>query len=495
MSKLVIATLLALGFGLAWAVGGVWIWDLNTRVARENTFGDQFFFPDYLAIEDDGTPLIRRLSAREGMEEYRDLEGHLIELSDQTKWLLPGRLRAAAEKPSWFAHEFRPDLWPEPPGDRRMRAFLDFRQAPSSPHVWWLMTDQSPRGSAYLVGYDRITNARVGFLGVQGFRENEPPADERFHLPQGDEALLANVRALQHSYPGPYYPLQSIKPAMAANEIPPWFVYLLTADGKIYQIDLGKRKVQSLPEKAPVQSIDLIYRGGVHVLLARTREEIIRFDVQGEVVDRGPIPRELLGQTFNWGETSTGESVAFTSTESDPGTMALHIHYYWIDRRGTVTRQTEFTLRGFDPLYHSAARLLPGALVPAPSGSVGFVGVYQPLMLLDTGQASGADAWLRALGEFWPSVLLTLLVSGMLSGMCYCRQSRYRASRGERIFWPLFVFVLGLPGWIGYRFGRSWPVLEKCSTCGAAVPGDRPSCAACHADFPLPALKGTEVFA
>jgi hypothetical protein len=374
-----------------------------------------------------------------------------------------------------------------------LRSFLDYRQGPQSPLVWWLV-DERPRHGAYFVGYDQVTNARVGFLGVRGFRDTEPPDDERFRLSPGDEALWADVRTLQNSHPGAYYPFPSIRSAVAPDEIPPWFVYVRTDDGKVHQIDLARRAVSPLPPTAPVQSLDLGQRRDVHVLLARTADEVIQLNVHNDIVNRVSIPQELRNWTFNWGETSKHEFIAYTAV-SVPETTATHIHYYWIDRDGTVTEQAEFTLAGYNPVYSSAQRILPGALMPAPVGAVGFVGVYWPLMLLDTGQASAAQAWPRALEEFWPSVLLTLLVAGTLAGMCYCRQSRYRAGRAERLLWPLFVFALGVPGWIGYRFGRSWPVLEKCPSCGRPVPQDRPACAVCQAEFPLPPLKGTEVFA
>jgi hypothetical protein len=65
----------------------------------------------------------------------------------------------------------------------------------------------------------------------------------------------------------------------------------------------------------------------------------------------------------------------------------------------------------------------------------------------------------------------------------------------ERVIWPLFVLAFGLPGWVGYRFGRRWPVLESCPKCGVDVPRDREDCTDCEVAFPGPALKGTEVFA
>jgi hypothetical protein len=91
-------------------------------------------------------------------------------------------------------------------------------------------------------------------------------------------------------------------------------------------------------------------------------------------------------------------------------------------------------------------------------------------------------------------IIAQLLAAG-LAILCYRRQVRYRGSRSERIVWPLFVLALGLPGWVAYRFCRTWPVLETCSACGVGVPRDRGECAHCEADFPAPALKGTEVFA
>ena len=47
----------------------------------------------------------------------------------------------------------------------------------------------------------------------------------------------------------------------------------------------------------------------------------------------------------------------------------------------------------------------------------------------------------------------------------------------------------------GFRFTRAWPVQEPCPACGLRVSRDRPACSACHAEFPGPALIGTEVFA
>jgi hypothetical protein len=119
-------------------------------------------------------------------------------------------------------------------------------------------------------------------------------------------------------------------------------------------------------------------------------------------------------------------------------------------------------------------------------------------MVVPFTQSEAADysqALARAFGDFWPSLLISSLVSLPLAVLCYRRQMRYQVARSQRILWPLFVFLFGVPGWVGYLTCRSWPVLEPCPACGSIVPQDRLECAACQAGFPLPPRRGTEVLA
>jgi hypothetical protein len=90
---------------------------------------------------------------------------------------------------------------------------------------------------------------------------------------------------------------------------------------------------------------------------------------------------------------------------------------------------------------------------------------------------------------------ITQLIAIGFAVLCYRRQVRYGMSGSECLIWPLFVLLFGLPGWIGYRFGRSWPELEACPACKTVVPQDREACASCANEFTRPAFKGTEVVA
>src|SRR5208282_2706845 len=133
-------------------------------------------------------------------------------------------------------------------------------------------------------------------------------------------------------------------------------------------------------------------------------------------------------------------------------------------------------------------------IVPAPLVLAALVETLRSKELVEIGQAAGyAEALWRAFTDFWPALAITQALAAGLALLCYRREVRYRTSAGERVLWPLFVLTLGLPGWIAYRFSRSWPVLEACPACARGVPQDRECCACCEAEFPEPELRGTEV--
>jgi hypothetical protein len=141
-------------------------------------------------------------------------------------------------------------------------------------------------------------------------------------------------------------------------------------------------------------------------------------------------------------------------------------------------------------------RGLAAPVAPAPLVLGGFVALVRTRELLEQGLAqSYPEALVRAIREFWSALAIAQLIAAGFSLLCYRRQVRYGASRWERVTWPLFVLLLGLPGWIGYRFGRTWPTIEVCPSCRVGVPRDRESCVQCEAEFPAPARRGTEVFA
>jgi hypothetical protein len=90
-------------------------------------------------------------------------------------------------------------------------------------------------------------------------------------------------------------------------------------------------------------------------------------------------------------------------------------------------------------------------------------------------------------------MLLTLIASALFAWACFRRQTRFAVSRGQRTLWTLFVLAMGPAGWIGYRFGRTWPTLEKCPHCDRTIPRDGALCPCCHHEMPRPAPIGLEL--
>lgn len=487
--RVVLAVILAVGFAVVWGYLSAWVAGVIATSKRSQAV------TEYLRFRMDGTPLIQSFrNQRYDLRQYRDLAGNDLDISDEEQWLYPVSLPA----------RWREGCSPEVSWDKRMRAFADNRRIPD---YWFFVSDGQANGSAYLVGYDSLTNARVGFLGTAGFRDSPLPGEERFpFLGNAWAAETASwgsvyglVRTLQGYYVGSRYPLY--RPGQGApGEISPWQIYVQTRDNQVYQVDLSRRMVSVVREGMAVRSINLDVRQskipeqGIIHLAARTADEILMVNARNVVTSRFPIPEELRERDLNLAETATGEHLAYWTEGDDDFSSGSVDHIYWFDAGGQVRRREDVHLQDNRVPFFSATVL--GILLTVPTYTDGAAVVYRPSVLLETGQAeSYPQALKQALGEFWPALLVVHLLSAGLAVGCYRRQARYAVQGFQRIFWPLFVFIVGLPGWIGYRYSRFWPVLERCPSCGGVVARDQVACACCRADFPMPAFKGTEIYA
>ena len=65
--------------------------------------------------------------------------------------------------------------------------------------------------------------------------------------------------------------------------------------------------------------------------------------------------------------------------------------------------------------------------------------------------------------------LVGALLIGVISAIAAYRRQRRFALPGA-IGWAIFAFLLGMPGWIAYRFHRAWPVVEECPACDQPAP-------------------------
>src|SRR5262249_33332525 len=156
---------------------------------------------------------------------------------------------------------------------------------------------------------------------------------------------------------------------------------------------------------------------------------------------------------FAFAETRTGEAVMHWSSPYDMLATAIDHRVYRVSPDGHA-REAAVSLRWVGAMR--PMQVLGGLVVPAPLALGGCVGLGRTSDLVKEGlEVTYSAALRRALSEFWPALLLTQVVAAGLAVLCYRRQVRYGAIGAERVVWPLFVLVLGLPGWAGFRFGRS----------------------------------------
>lgn len=478
---LILATVLAIGFLTTWLVVGVVF--LQTSLMFVNPT------EDHLVFRADGTALIAHRESS-GITQHRDLKGASVNIpqDDIDRWL-----------PQWRMPTANP--WQEEDGDwdERVRYFTDGR----APHTaWYFIADGHPNGSAYFVGYDSHTKAKIGYLGVNGLIPEMLSPDER--IPFAGSTANRSGRVFCPDQDGHHQRVTSkngvlsIEKEMETETATPGIVYVLGLDQMLYEANLRKRTMRVVVHEGELQFVTEIFHPtdsghGSWRIAVRTDKDILVLNRHGEEERRYPIPQELRPLTLTFGETSTGEALLYWKSEQDTLTTQVENRLFWVRPDGRC-RTAIVMLPCESPLR--LLQSLSATVAPSPLFLDVILGVLRGEELLASGlEATPARAFVRAVCEFWPAIAMVQVFALALALLCYRRQKRYGLGRAECIAWPLFVLLLGLPGWIGYRFSRKWPVLESCPDCGVAVPRDRESCVRCTNEFPRPAFKGTEIFA
>jgi hypothetical protein len=157
------AATLATGFGTLWLVLALWLgtsmqgaWQGDGRLRQES-----------LVVRSDGVPLIQSFAMENASPiTYRDLSGRLQVAPERNEQLPMVSMAGEHGAPGFFFH---------PRWDQRIKPFVD-AQVPTV--NWFFVHDGRPEGAGYFVGYDRLSNRRVGYIGLNGFRSDPIPPDE-----------------------------------------------------------------------------------------------------------------------------------------------------------------------------------------------------------------------------------------------------------------------------------------------------------------------------
>jgi hypothetical protein len=487
--QLLWAATLAIGFGTVWSLVAVWLLAAIDS-ARAGAKGSAW---EQLVVRSDGTPLIRSTSVDDlSLSIYRDLAGREQEAPEAND-LLPG-ISVAGE------HE-RPGFFADQPGwDVRLNLFVN-EQEPTA--LWYFVHDGKPEGAGYFVGYERKSNRRIGFIGLSGFRSGPAPIDEwipvRSALMMGYSQWSSAPISIAW---GQRWERLGFRPDRW--DLPPRLVHVPSGN-RLQLVDLAARTIKTVFESPePIESL------GVPVIsshaqgrpakeqpiLVRSGDQIRTLNHNYQATRIFTIPTEAdRRSTLTWYEIGDGQAIAEFQR---PGTarrasQIIPRMMYRIAGDGTIRDRFEVVLQNGPPgLTQQMGTLLLSLAVPVPA----IVIATEPLFLMGIDPAQSYPAALLAMiKNSWSSLLVVFALAFVLAVLAKRRGRAFGLSEREQYSWAVFVFLFGIPAYLGFVLYRHWPVRLPCPNCQVRAPRDRAACAECGTRFPEPSLKGIEIFA
>jgi hypothetical protein len=482
-----LAVTLATGFGTLWLVLTSWIgnsvlqaWQDKSQIRQES-----------LVVATDGTPLIQSYPLDNlSLMSYRDLDGNVRDSMERKDMLPPIYLPGEQESGAFSSNELS---W-----QQRIEVFMDEREPAA---VWYFVHDGRPDGAGYFVGYERVSNRRIGYIGLSGFRADPVPDGDR--LPVSGDLMLgfsswSSIPLAIDSRWG-----RGLRPDR--SDLPPRLVHV-PSENRLRLVDLSARTVSTVFESAePIVSVGVPALASYSVgeptfprpILVRTGQVIYKLDHAYKVIGAFHIPAEVDREgLILWYETRDGQAVvqcfAARPAGEAPGGDAARSTLYRLASDGAIRDSREVSLQsGGNASREQAERSLIALALPMP-----FVLVAAETFMPTVGRAERHPASRRALlKQTWPSLLAVLVLSSLLAAVAWRRARVFGLSTRERAVWAAFVLLFGLPAFVGFLLHRPWPVREPCPACHARSARDRETCSECGAAFPAPALKGIENFA
>jgi hypothetical protein len=521
--RIAAACVVATGIALLWALGINWLGMIKRTILPSG--GGSY---EGIQTTIDGTTVINTYTSGGGAELLigrRTLDGK--------PWPL--------EYNQWLQNAYFPPLF-DPPGIietplpwsggyGRTAGATDGKLRPTA---WYLVMENNQTGSVYAAGFDGVSKMPVGYMGQQGFRASKLPPAEEFVVPRTDENCFGWLTM------GPYLEQRRlVDNNQIFGDVPArWTIYLLGID-RLWEIDLRQRSVKSygkfdgaksigqmslsratfdriptLNEKeraefalGPAESAkekttkekeaeEAEKKSATAGLVGvRQRDQLIFFDMKQSKRVVFTLPEQLRKRGFSALLTNANQLMATTFEQYGEYWSGGPIHHlYWIDPQGRIEREMALNLTGWVP--PTPQEKAWGLSEYMPESIVCLLGVVlgAPLYLVQVNfMPDFASAVAFVTVAAWMPLLVILLVSVVLVLLTVKLQRKYR--RSATVAWSVFVFLVGVPGFIAYLVEHHRAKLEACSQCGEVVPRDREMCADCNTEFAPPARVGTEIFA
>jgi len=485
LRPVLLVLLLALGGGIV--IGNIVIWCATTidRLVNPPTQNPS------LSIEPDGTPVIVRYLGRlGGKREYRTLDGEVLSGGHYRESLQGATLRG----PDTQARYERRSDWHE-----RIIPFTDYA---SPPTYWYFVHDGKREGRGYFVAFDSVSKLRLGYLARGGFSAGLPPREDWFPVAGWQMRSLAafegGVGYLQYATSASIFGQVTVPIGLEALAGRIAFI----SGNQLLEVDFRARTTRVLFESSEIFSEARSVRGRP-LAQTKAREEEASYHLAVRLADRVRVLDRKSGEHRDYLLPPEARNPDFDFYELYSGTALVKMppwgpsyRLFRINAEGKVLKRWDISL-GEPPRPGPRVREWAIAVfLPCPAIEILPVFIVRVGMPWDQAFAAHLPYWQRLAAiftQYWPWFALVALLAAVFAWLTYRRQRRF--ALGWTWVWVPLVFLLGLPGFLGYLCHRRWPVREACPACGRVVPRDRAACCRCGIDFPAPAPKGIEVFA
>lgn len=491
--SLFLAALVAVGIAALWgmcisvskdSLGGRQVASLAYEVPVRTARGMIIRYPAQIWLRSDGEAFVSNAGYRpDAGQQFYSLDLQPIKLTSKERWLIGAELRTPPRPSDGFSRL----NW-------RQRIVPASQTASTSEH-WYFVHDGQLDGRGYFIGYDATTKLRVGYLVKTGFSVELPPREEWFEMDGRRMTRFSSSVIRQREESARHYPGGIYLPLPAA--LLPESVEYFVSGGRLWSTDLRARVVQPLTADEGVIAFDVSRAPAngdslpVEELtskdarfVVRTSHKLMLMDLTGKEEAAWVIPDELRDKALSWYVLDDGNAAVIWTERKGDGPWWAQTELAWVDRDGQIVRQQSFVLS------------------ETPRAKTAWTEAMATLDLPFFALALGPYYWNRhslsetfssMVADNWPPLIVISMISAVLAVLTYRRQRRFALSGAGA--WAAFVFLLGAPGWLAYRWHRRWPVLQPCSECHKPAPRDRDACASCGQLFPPPAPIGTEMFA
>ncbi len=407
-----------------------------------------------------GEVLIQRVALRAGQSFYDRLSYHQLDGTEIPAGEIQSQLASAVSLQALAAGQK-----PSRPLSTLSSRIASLHDRGTPPTYWYLMASATQPARMYLVGYDKFSKRKVGYLGMQGFRTHTPEIDEQFTIrTYGTDlctgAIVTSCGQIWNYNEAAEPAWQDQNPCPAKN-VSGMFVWVLSGD-TVYEIDARKRSVRPLVTVAGAMSLSssMAEQSGqqtLHLLL-RTPRGVVVLDPSDLRSTEYSLPPPHSGQYVTVLELGEGASLVTTITQDVKDlTAPVQYDFQWMAADGTVSRTAEYQLPSrraseINGGVQSAGLImaLPVPLMPAVVFTIAPV-----LMQWDGDPRDYTEIMRDNQRPYLIWIIGTLAIGGWLGWRCRQREVNFHCNQSW--VWPIVVGLLGWFGWIGYRCLRPLP--------------------------------------